>query len=432
VISNRWSTTCGTLPRVTEVVESKIGNLFALSVLRFLIGAVLYLCVSLVLSVPTVRDFYVERLTSSVAEIPANNYSPPKAGWAEIDHLADCIALSINAPTLVEIDYFVEVPFWNPAIYSSGGTTIGCPQLRDFLSSKGTASGLASSYSRYWHGYIAVLQPLVMIGGVRFAEVVMGALLLLSGLLLIWELERRSRGFGLLIICPLLLQPNLNLLFSMSHSISVTAALVFSVFVLRHKSESFNFMMGYGILYGSVIGFLSWLTYPALFIGLPIAVMCLSSKFRQLQIAIRSMVSACLIFVGWAGIWLLKIVLSRRFGPTSDYAMAQFNSWTKQPPYVETASYLASQLLEQLQSSGLLIILVLATLGVVNFRNSDLPKKLPGLAISALMSVCYWFLLNGHTAHSWSYTNLWGLTMFLVASVSVLFSTAIRRMFAVN
>jgi hypothetical protein len=48
-----------------------------------------------------------------------------------------------------------------------------------------------------------------------------------------------------------------------------------------------------------------------------------------------------------------------------------------------------------------------------------LSRIFPGLLILLFTSLAYWVLLHGHAIHTFSYTNLWGLsaTTFLVVTI---------------
>lgn len=393
---------------------------------RFLIASVSFAGLLMIFALPTIRNFYVERLTSSVAEIPVRNYSVPRVGWSETDHLTDCIALSINVPDGQANQRFWRYPVDNPAIYQTGGTAIGCQQLTEFLLAPSENYEYVSNYSRFWHGYIVIIQPLVMVGGIKFASYTIAAVLIALTSLLFLNLERRARGSGLLFLSVFLIQPNANILLSMSHTISLIVVFVFCILILNQDIDGFHFILKSGFVFGAIIGFVSWLTYPALFVGLPVAVICTSTHSRGIRLAFNAAVSCSLIFLGWGGIWLLKIKVSQFFGISTDLAMNQFNAWVKQPDYAQIPSKLLTQVLSHLKTTWYLAVITLAALVKLQSKSDQLSKLVPGLAIPAVCSAAYWIPLNGHSAHSFSYTNFWGIAVLLMVGISTIAVRSIR------
>ena len=117
--------------------EQSLTCILIQNIKMFVFASTLFTVLVLFFALPAVRDVYIDRLTSSLEQIPKENYSPLDFPWAQVDHLTDCIALSINVPEPLETQQFFQYSLSSPAIYSSGTAATGCPQLIQYLNTGG-------------------------------------------------------------------------------------------------------------------------------------------------------------------------------------------------------------------------------------------------------------------------------------------------------
>ena len=154
--------------------------------------------------------------------------------------------------------------------------------------------------------------------------------------------------------------------------------------------------------------------------------MCIASEHRGLRQAIRAMIATSVIFSGWLGIWSLKILLSRSFGTVSDNVSTLLSRYTSQPRYVTVLPNLWSLFESHLVNRWYWTVLPLAAIIGLSDPKGKLARIFPGLLILLFVSLAYWVLLHGHAIHTFSYTNLWGLTVMTFLVVTVVPLRAIR------
>lgn len=174
-----------------------------------------------------------------------------------------------------------------------------------------------SSYSRYWHGYLVVLKPLLMFTGyqgIRGLNRILQPLLVLAAAVFLW----RRQGFRPVVPLAaawLFLRPA-ALAFSMQFSTVFYTSMV-GVLVLALGYDWLsqeNRMLYFFLLTGIVTNYVDFLTYPVASLGIPMVIwLCLAQNrsFREyLQMVVFGSVCWGLGYAGmWAGKWILGSAL---------------------------------------------------------------------------------------------------------------------------
>ena len=188
------------------------------------------------------------------------------------------------------------------------------------------------SYSRYWHGYLTLLRPLLTVmdyNGIRTCNNI-GVILLLVLVAgsLIWK-----KHYALLIpvfLTFLFLRP-LAIVFSMQYS-SIYYLTMFTVLwiVLRRSklSQNFHYLLLFQ-LNGMLAGYLDLLTYPIVSLGVPLAVFLATQKeddwIKQCRQVILSSISWGFGYVGmWSAKWLVGSLILKRSVFAEAAAQAKF------------------------------------------------------------------------------------------------------------
>ena len=165
----------------------------------------------------------------------------------------------------------------------------------------------AIAYPRYWHGYLVVLRPLLMVTdymGIRTMNTIAFAvvLLVLIGVILRkkqWELLL-PLGVTILFLRPLAIVHSLQfstVFYPMM--LSVIACIVFQKWVLR--DEHFVYLI---FMNGVCIGYLDLLTYPAASLGVLLTVLMMLQKHVKVADRIRQLVlSSAAWGFGYFGMW---------------------------------------------------------------------------------------------------------------------------------
>ncbi|MDD7776618.1 MAG: hypothetical protein PT938_07670 [Solobacterium sp.] len=166
------------------------------------------------------------------------------------------------------------------------------------------------SYGRYWHGYITLLRPLLMIcnySWIRFIQFVLHISLLFA--------------FATLLKAKTGLLNTINFL---------TVYLIFACFVLPYSlqlSQIFNIALFFGsillykydylkkkslldyffLIIGIFASYFDLLTYPIAILGINLIIITLLDKGLKPSIIIKNI---CMWFIGYGGMWFMKWVLA--------------------------------------------------------------------------------------------------------------------------
>jgi len=175
-----------------------------------------------------------------------------------------------------------------------------------------------ASYSRYWHGYLIFLKPLLMLTdypGIRIFNLILQTVLTVSVLAVMWK-----KGFRYCMVpyfvTVLSLMPIDNA-FSMQYadvtylfSIGVLLMLLFNE---RWKMKN-NVYVCYFITMGLLTAYFDFLTYPVVSFGIPMVIwLCInpSDRLQSLKRVIQYGISWSYGYFGmWAGKWILATLVT--------------------------------------------------------------------------------------------------------------------------
>ncbi len=167
------------------------------------------------------------------------------------------------------------------------------------------------SYARYWHGYLVILKPLLMLSNVQTLRVLnaMVQMLMLCGLTGLCFRQRKGR-LGMALAAALMLLYPFVLYFSLSLSICyylVLAALTVQVvWGDRWKSQA-----GFDVFFlivGMVTAYFDFLTYPLVTLGFPLGAAIYHSKERWRKQCGKMLRYSCFWGIGYLGFWACKWV----------------------------------------------------------------------------------------------------------------------------
>lgn len=175
-------------------------------------------------------------------------------------------------------------------------------------------------YSRYWHGYLTILRPLLSITsykGIRSLNNV-GVILMMLFVFVALLWKKHYRVIVPLLLTFLFLRP-LAIMFSLQFSTVYypTMLTVLLLVLLGSKLEQDNRYLFLFLLDGMLIGYLDLLTYPVAALGIPLAVFLSISKgsglLEQCKRVIIASVSWGIGYFGiWAGKWLIGSIILKR------------------------------------------------------------------------------------------------------------------------
>lgn len=174
----------------------------------------------------------------------------------------------------------------------------------------------STSYARYWHGYVAVLKPLLLVVDYTGLRIING--IVLGGLLLLLWKQYKSineQMYMLPILFAFIFINPISIVLSLQFTGMVTLTLVALVMLSKYKSYFQNRPLSLIVFFtclGGITSYVDLLTYPLITLGIPITYWITSvSVNRDSSKDIVKMISLYSVVWGagylgmWAGKWLL-------------------------------------------------------------------------------------------------------------------------------
>lgn len=221
---------------------------------------------------------------------------------------------SIYERAMMAYRHDLEEEAWNPE-----------ETLQAICSGADTGQMYLKEYSRYWHGYLIYVKPLLLVFtwkqllwfGVILQTVLLAAVVGIS----VWKKKARA---GIAVLTGyLLMKPQL-----MAASITMSCCWLITLFVLIYmllRNDRLVEKGGYPVLFlltGMLTSYFDFLTYPAATLGIPLCVSFLlqesESAKRELQRAAGYSVSWGIGYVGMWGMKWLVADLTLRQGTIKD------------------------------------------------------------------------------------------------------------------
>ncbi len=184
-----------------------------------------------------------------------------------------------------------------------------------YLSEGGDTSQLyLRTYARYWHGYLVLLKPLLMLFGWEQVAILNGVCLL--GLLgvLIWATVRRkcvgvtvATFVGMLFAKPLLIHASIDM--AVCWWITLGALLFM---VLRHEwLTGKKYYAEFFVCIGILTAYFDFLTYPVVTLGFPLCAYYIMKKAAPLKKMLGDLFGFGISWgLGYVGMWSMKWVVS--------------------------------------------------------------------------------------------------------------------------
>lgn len=195
------------------------------------------------------------------------------------------------------------------ATYPQNGFTID--ELDRYLA--GQEDYEAEEYSRYWHGYLVFLKPLLLVMSyrqIRWLNVICMTVLFLFIISLLYRRGKRqdlllwfySLLFAVPIVIPLCMQ-----------YCTVTYVMLFAMlFAIRHEGNLDSKWLGYFFLViGMVTSYVDFLTFPLMGMGLPLVYLLNQSMNLNFVKKIKKIILCGVTWaVGYVGMWASKWVIA--------------------------------------------------------------------------------------------------------------------------
>lgn len=287
-----------------------------------------------------------------------------------------------------------------------------------------------SHYERYWHGYVTILRPLLMIfdyAGIRQLNVII--------------------VFMLLVITSILISKKIGIKYAMAFAISIILMNVFIIpmamqymniyiitllgiiVILLQKDEKLKSNLPIiFLIIGMLTAFFDLLTYPLLTLGMPLVVAAIRINKKDEQLTIKKL---ALIFIKICFLWtigygmtyvskwiLTSIVIGENIIPQ---AIAQFMFRTGANQELSKIEVIIKNFRNYYTRPAIACAIVFVVVWVyliikhrktrVNFKNIIL------LIIIAVMPYAWYVLLSNHSnIHAWFTYRIQAIALFAILS----------------
>ncbi len=306
---------------------------------------------------------------------------------------------------------------------SEGGWWPG-HSLKDYL--ENTPQPREVQYARYWHGYLVILKPLLLLTSFNTIRLLNSALqLLLAGCVVMGFCRRDAMplAMGFLLSLPFLFFVSTYASLSLSicfyvMTISLLAQLGLDPLLVRKGMYGQFFLV-----VGMATSYFDFLTYPLVTLGFPLCVF-LYLHGRETGAAIRKMAAHSVHwFGGYLGLWAMKWVLTDLLTDSSTIrdALDTLTTRTYSAAGYSRISGFFSVLWKNIQPYGNWCYVILAVLALAmllwrlarnGFRLKSLKRAVP-LLLLALYPFAWFFVTQNHSEQHWQYTcRIFACSMF--------------------
>lgn len=287
-----------------------------------------------------------------------------------------------------------------------------------------------SQYERYWHGYVTILRPLLMVfdyAGIRQLNVII--------------------VFMLLVLTSILMSKKIGIKYAMAFAISIILMNVFvipmamqymniyvttllgiiAILLIKEEKLKNNLPFVFLIL-GMVTAFFDLLTYPLLTLGMPLIVAILRLNKKDKPINIKELVltftKVCVLWgIGYGMTYISKwiltsIVIGENIIPQ---AIAQFMFRTGANENLSKIDVIIKNLKNYYTRPAIAILILFAISWIyliIKHRKERINlKSIIALIVIALMPYVWYVVLSNHSnIHAWFTYRIQAITLFAILS----------------
>lgn len=183
--------------------------------------------------------------------------------------------------------------------------------LRKMLDPSPDNSSVTVSYARYWHGYLILLKPILLVTGIWGIRMINAVFQVVMLALVMIGLYKNKDGRKLmipLILSVLLINPVstvLNMQFACVYNLMLTGTFIMlktGLYRSRHYWRFFLFM-------GIAVAYFDFLTYPLVSIGIPLIIMTVLGNEESVVNIRKTIFSFMSWGIGYVFMWASKWVI---------------------------------------------------------------------------------------------------------------------------
>lgn len=327
---------------------------------------------------------------------------------------------------------------------SEGTTWETEKSLKAFLA-EGIAGMSLKEYSKYWHGYLIWLKPMLLCMSWKGAESFLLAVqILLLGVVLLLSFRKREFLLGCGVLAAFLFMKPVGVWFSLTLSTcwSITLVAVLVDLLFYEKIEERNWREEYFLVIGIATSYLDFLTYPIVTLGIPLCFHLVRSAdegekvWRRIQKLFWQVACWC---GGYLGMWGMKWIVAELFLRAGTLKNALWSVIYRTAPLDGYGSVLTGNrrtiaaVLQQYDSPlywiAFVVILAAAVVSILAcwIKKRDRKESIQSWGITilflcgiALLPFCWMVLTQNHTAIHCTFTfRIMGVSILALWSMTV-------------
>ncbi len=215
-----------------------------------------------------------------------------------------------------QLDNFTDATMINEAIFDYDGDALEAAMLSYHggfnvggLVNYLNGNGNLYSYSRYWHGYLIFLKPLLLIfsiKGIRILNLILQVLLLFGICFALWKKQKKMiipYLVSLLFINPFVISQSMQ--FSCIYYLMNIALLIIVLFYDKLKEK--GYLKFAFLIFGILTSFFDLLTYPSATLTVPLIAVIWFDESETFKDKFLTIFKLCAFWaIGYFGFWILK------------------------------------------------------------------------------------------------------------------------------
>lgn len=303
-------------------------------------------------------------------------------------------------------------------------------------------------YSKYWHGYLVILKPLLMCMSWEHVEIFLVVLQILLMLVVVGLAFYKRRPYlGLGLVCAFLFMKPIRIWISLAMCVSwnITLIAVLVELLFYEKIEEKNWRDELFLLIGIATAYNDFLTYPIVTLGVPLCTYLVLNMDKTMhwwkRIKQTFWMCACWA-VGYIGMWGMKWVVAELTCQTGTLRNAVWSVISRTEPldgygsiFTGTKRTLHAVLRQYDSTLYLIAFIILAAAALISVvwclvkaRDKDWGMTIACLAVAALFPFAWLFLTQNHTAIHCIFTfRIMGVTIMALCSMTICSVRTIRR-----
>ena len=302
-------------------------------------------------------------------------------------------------------------------MYNTAYDPIG--ELDDFLNGRIHSSIV---YGRYWHGYMLLYRPLLLIANIEQIKVIQAVtfVLLLIGLIFLLY-KRFGKNIAFIFGASLLCSGYLSASYSLESAPVFIVGMISSIILLIRLDKIKNFGI-YIFIVGCITNFMDYLTVPLIPLGLVLSIYFLKlfDENNDWKKSVIKLISYSFIWlVGYAGTWIFKWLLyDLTINDSNNMLSIGFTQsfYRMQRDNVNTNYNFFVCLMDIFKTSALYTLISLSLLLIINkckVVGNNLYKKIIPFGLISLYPLVWYIVLANHTLLHFYFTYRQSLLFML-------------------